>query len=164
MDTYKKYIKYKKKYIALKNQHNYNYYLVHGTDTLQVEKILKQGYILSGRYLPDNETRLGGWEKLPYIYCNIYFDDIKNLPYSFGYSLILDPKIIRECGIIFNKGWYVHPQDESIIIKPNDIDYDKKINMIKEFIKNRAGSLTNMPEIMTHEVLIKDKIDIHKNI
>ena len=160
MDIYNKYIKYKKKYIALKNKHNY--YLVHGTDSLRIEKMLKQGYILSGRYLPDTETRLGGWEKLPYVYCNIYFDDIKNLPHSFGDTLIIHPKIIKERGIIFNKGWKVHPDKDSIFIKPNDIEYDNKINMIKEFIENPIKIRDNMPEIMIHEVLIKDKVDLHK--
>jgi len=42
-----------------------------------LEKILKQGFILSGRYLCDDETILGGWEKLPYIYCNIYLMILK---------------------------------------------------------------------------------------
>jgi hypothetical protein len=158
---YKKYKKYKKKYTKLKQLNNNGYYLLHGTDTPHLEKILKQGYILSGKYLPDTETRLGGWEKLPYVYCNIYFDDIKNLPYSFGYSLIINPKIIRDHGMIFNIGWKVHPAENSIYIKPNDIDHDKKINFIKEYIKNPISSST-LPPMMTHEVLIKDKIDVHK--
>ncbi len=174
-DTYKKYVKYKNKYIKLKQQinNNNNYYLIHGTDLPHIEKILKQGYILSGKYLADDETRLGGWEKLPYIYCNIYFDDIKNLPYSFGYSLIIDPLIIKECGIVFNKGWKVHPNEDSINIKSHDTDYDKKIAAIKEFIKypeqysffaKTPDGKVRLPPMMVHEVLIKDKIDVHKYV
>lgn len=161
---YKKYKKYKKKYIELKQQLNNNYYLIHGTDLPHMEKILKQGYILSGKYLSDDEIRLGGWEKLPYVYCSIYFDDIKNLPHAFGYSLIINPIIIKECGIIFNDGWQVHPGDNSIQIKPHDDDYDKKMIMIKNSIKKPKGFKINLPEIMRHEVLIKDKIDVHKYV
>lgn len=123
-----------------------------------LEKMLKQGYILSGRYLPDSETRLGSWEKLPYVYCSIYFDDIKNMPQSFGYSLVIHPKIIKDKGIIFNKGWWVHPTKTSIFIKPNDIDYDKKMNLIEEHVKIPFPHIA----MMNHEILIKDKIDLHK--
>lgn len=158
-----KYKKYKKKYINFKNTNN-NFYLVHGTDFPHLKKILEQGYIYSGKYLPDDETRLGGWEKLPYIYCNIYFDDIKNLPHSFGYTLIINPKIIIDKGIIYNIRWHVHPNKDSIYIKPRDIDYDEKINLIKELVKNppQAPNNLKLPEFMQHEILIKDKIDIHK--
>ncbi|XWV25434.1 hypothetical protein QJ856_gp0328 [Tupanvirus deep ocean] len=162
--AYKKYKKYKKKYVTLKQQLNSNYYLLHGTDTEHLKKILQQGFILSGRYLPDDETRLGGWEKLPYVYCSIYFDDIKNLSHSFGYSFIIDPRIIWDSGMIFNKGWMVHPTNDSIIIRPHDVDYDNKINSIKEYIKNPPGPITNLPPIMAHEVLIKDKIDVRKYV
>lgn len=166
-ETKHKYKKYKSKYIKLK-QLNEGYYLVHGTDSVHINKILEQGYIYSGRYLPDDETRLGGWEKLPYVYCNIYFDDVKNLPHSHGYTLILHPKIIKDKGIIFNKGWAVHPTKDSIFIKPNDENYDEKINLIKELVKNPTylPKYDNKPNplhpIMHHEVLIKDKIDVHK--
>jgi hypothetical protein len=152
--TYKKYKKYKKKYIKLKQLNNNGYYLLHGTDLPHLEDILKQGYILSSRYLPDDKTRLGGWEKLPYVYCNIYFDSIKNLPHSFGYSFIIHPKIVKDQGMIFNKGWAVHPNKNSIYVKPNDADYDKKINLIKEFIKNSTVP-SILPPMMNHEVLIK---------
>jgi hypothetical protein len=124
-----------------------------------LEKILKQGFIYSGKYLPDNEIRLGGWEKLPYVYCNIYFDDIKNLPYSFGYGLIISADIIKDQGMILNKTWSVHPTSDSIYIKPHDIDYNQKIKLVKEQVSRLSDLL---PAMMNHEVLIKDKIDLHK--
>lgn len=162
-----KYKKYKNKYLKLK-QLTEGYYLVHGTDLPHLEKALSQGYIYSGRYLPDSETRLGGWEKLPYVYCNIYFDDIKNLPHAFGYTYILHPSIIKSEGIIFNKGWLVHPTNTSITIKPKDPDYDIKIAEIKSLVENPTylpkisdGKIT-LPGIMQHEILIKNKINLHK--
>jgi len=167
MNYKQKYIKYKEKYKNLKRMQSYDgYYLLHGTDLPHLKKILKTGYIFSGKYLPDEDIRLGGWEKLPYVYCNIYFDDIKNLPFSHGYSLIIDPIIIKEKGIIFNKGWKVHPTEDSIQIKPNDPDYDNKINLIKELVENPSHLPENikniMPGFMHHEILIKDHIDLHK--
>lgn len=38
----------------------------------------------------------------------------------------------------------------------------KKMNQIKKFAENLTGFQSQMPEIMTHDVLIKDKIDVHK--
>lgn len=161
-----KYKKYKTKYLKLK-QLTEGYYLVHGSDLPHLKKALIDGYIYSGKYLPDSETRLGGWEKLPYVYCNIYFDDIKNLPYSHGYTYVLHPFIIKSEGIIFNKGWQVNPTKDSIIVKPNDPDYDAKMAEIKSLVENPTylhkinGEIRTHP-FMHHEILIKDKIDLHK--
>lgn len=182
MDSYyHKYRKYKKKYHQLKIStytssmkrqrgtnstklvHNpqYNFYLLHGSDIVHLETMLQQGFIYSGRYLPPETIRLGGWEKLPYIYCSIFFNDLHNLPYSFGYSLILNPSIILNEGIIFNKGWNVHPTEDSIIIQPNDPMYNNKIQQIHDYLE-KPNKPSMIPALMHHEVLIKNKIDLHK--
>lgn len=169
MSYKQKYIKYKKKYCDIKRKKkNENYYLLHGTDLPHFDKILESGFIFSGKYLPDEEIRQRGWEKLPYVYCHIYYDDIKNLPFAHGYSFIIDPMIILDKGMIFNKGWHVHPNKDSIIIKVNDSNFDNKMNEIRELLINP----TYVPEIlrklrgpyrfMDHEILIKDSIDLHK--
>lgn len=143
----------------------YDYYILHGTDLPNLESILNDGYIFSNIYLPHEKKRLSGWESLSYVYCNIYFDKLKNLPHNFGYSVILHPKIIENEGIIFNKGWLVHPTEDSIFIEPHDPKIKIKINEIKKIIKNPtklAETMINLPSMMQHEVLIKDKIDLHK--
>ena len=97
---------------------------------------------------------------MPYIYSNIYFLKLKNLPHSFSYSLIIDPKIIKEQGIIFNKGWKVHPSVDSIQINPHDTQISSKINQIQKYVKENMTSW--LPPFMQHEVLIHDKIDLGK--
>lgn len=170
MDFLNKYKMNKQSYNVIKwymegGSKKYDYYILHGTNLPNLESILNDGYIFSNRFLPHDKKRLSGWESSSYIYCNIYFDKLKNLPYSFGYSVILHPKIIEEEGIIFNKSWRVHPTKDSIYIKPYDPKIKTKINQIKNFIKNPtklAETMIRLPPMMHHEVLIKDKIDLHK--
>lgn len=96
------YQKYINKYLALKNQtggKTYDFYFVHGTKNLNnIYSILKD--------VKQDQRMHSGNTPLPYIYANIYFNDIKNLSH---------PKIINDYNIIFNEGWTSFPSNNIIL-------------------------------------------------
>ena len=159
---YKKYTKYKHKYLSLKRQlaRNIPYYFVHATSIENLKQILETGIIYPGKYLTEDQLRLSGESKSEYVYCHMYFDDLKNLPHSFGISLILHPNIACDNGFVFNKGWRVSPDDDSIVVTKNDANYADKITEIRQFIKNPDSLPEKVRQIsfMDHEVLFDHPI------
>jgi len=143
-----------------------DYYFIHGVLNIKnLYKILETGKLTAGKNVP-NMRNLSGWELLDYIYCLIYFDDLKNLPVAWGVAtIILHPKILNKYGAIFNKGWSVHPTEDSIIINKEDDNIDTKLKEIKDYLKNyKSPSEFEMPEIMQQEVLFKEDIPLDNNI
>lgn len=118
------YQKYINKYLALKNQtggKTYDFYFVHGTKNLNnIYSILKDGKIKLGKDVKQDQRMHSGNTPLPYIYANIYFNDIKNLSH---------PKIINDYNIIFNEGWTSFPSNNIILNQKN-------IKKVKKFVKN----------------------------
>lgn len=183
---YTKYIKYKYKYLTLKAENNlkksnmtdktypYDFYFVHmmfGTEN--IIPILKDGIMKPGKDLPERRRHLSKYDPLKYIYANIYFEDLKNLyanniPFLPSPGLILNPDLIKKQNIIFNKGWFVSPRDDSIYFDKNDTTdvLNKKLNDVKDFLKNPKPLSEYVPyvPIMTHEILFENPIPLKNNL
>jgi hypothetical protein len=180
MPYYEKYKKYKSKYLNLKDLyratngdlarsqkgiqvwHDYKFVIVHGAlDFITLKTILEDGFIRPGKDVDPKFWKLhGSMEAANFIYANIYFNDLKNLPLTILYSFVLHPKILYDFDIVFNQSWKVEPTDDSIRINKSDSEQIKnnKIRKIKKSIADSEGSF--LPEIMRHEILISDKISV----
>lgn len=173
---YQKYLKYKSKYINKLNQINqyggtnkkYNYYFVHGVKDIEILKtILEDKYLRPGKDVPPKMRYLGGEEsELDDIYMNIYFEDIKNLSFTLGLSLILHPKILWEYGLEFQGGWggygkiKINKNDSTNIIK-------KKIREIKKFLKNPdvlPQKIREFSQLHHHQILFDRPIPLKGNL
>ena len=139
---------------------NYDYFIIHGTDLKRLYNILKEGKIYANKYIDKKFIRLAGWERLPYVYTNIFFNDLQNIETSFGISLILHPKILYEQVSIFNEKWQVHPTEESIYLNPFDgkKSIDEKLNLIKLKISKNLNEKNKVLQIMNHELLFIARI------
>lgn len=110
--AYKKYLKYKKKYLSLKKRidnstHNeiiFNYYFIHMTSFDNLINILQDGIIYPNKYLPKKYRVLSGSEQ-NFVYTNMFIDDYDIYKKSFGPTLLLHPKILYENGFYFNEAW-----------------------------------------------------------
>ena len=67
-----------------------------------IKHILNDGVLYPGKYLYPVQRKFCG-EECPsdYIYTNIYFEDIKNIDYTWGASVILHPKIMLAGGLLY---------------------------------------------------------------
>ena len=170
MDPYfYKYLKYKTKYLGLFSQiggkRKYDYYLIHATKFDNMWSILKDGVIYPGKDLDASRRVLSGGEPQDSIYTNIYFEDLENLKIvQMDYNIIFHPKLLYEYD------WDINSPSREICGKirhklSDTKDVDKKINEIKQFVKN-----PDLPErvkfggIFTHEILIKDNIPVRGNV
>lgn len=176
VDYYPKYIKYKQKYLNLKNKllvdrkrKQSNFYFIHVTTSCEnLIKILKSGYLYSRGEVKDGTGYGSGFEsESKFIYTNIYFDDLKNLNFISGDAIILKPEIVDEFNIIFNKGWIRQPNEKSIRINKDDElpEKDGKWKRIKEYLENPTelpDLITDPKDEMSHEVLFDKKIDLKK--
>ncbi len=98
-DYYKKYIKYKTKYLIQRHKllrRKYDYYLVHGTTISNLEAILEDGEILPGKDVDESRRYLSGGQPLDTIHMNIYFEDLRNISLMRQCALILHPKLLYE--------------------------------------------------------------------
>lgn len=167
MDYFERYIKYKSKYSRLKNsiENKYNFYFVHMTKNFKnFKNIIKSGQIKLGSDIPIKDKFLSGFIDEPYVFTNIYFEDLDNLEEFKDLSFIIKPEIIDSQPIEFIGGWGNISIEK---IKPNDSKLVKieKINQMKNFIEN-PHDLPNIvlesPKFMQHEVRFSNPIDIHK--
>ncbi len=167
MNYYNKYIKYKSKYQNLKNKKKYKFYFIHGTkDMNNLESILTSGKIKLGSEIPIEQKYLSGFENEPYIFANIYFDDLKNLKHGTEYSLIISPKILGEHDIIVNAGWGNY-EIEKILSSDDSGTVDSKLKLVRKFIKNPTGlpkMLLDYPSYRLHEVKFNKPIDVQKYV
>lgn len=167
------YIKYKNKYLELKNNEPYidNFYFVHNTLNLSnIKSMIKDGILYIGKYVAKSRRKHSGGEPMDYIYTNIYFDDLKNLSHFMDYSIILHPNIIHKYGAVFNRGWRVGPAKHYSTYfykKDTPAVFNKKIHEIKQFIEN-PSTLTRLvreaPGLMHHEVLFKHNITLKDSL
>lgn len=166
-----KYTHNKNNYLKLKQIQNggnneYKYFLIHGTKNLDnLINIFKSKYIYPGK---DVEISKRWWlgDTKEYstpshnIYMNINFNDINNLNYSFPFSVIIDPKILKKYGGTFGLGWGYSPNN--IIIEKNDMYIDDKLNKIKYKLLNinmyLPEILAKAESFMLHEIIINHKI------
>ncbi len=167
MNYFDRYIKYKYKYTKLKKNmdNEYNFYFIHMTKNFKnFKNIIKSGEIKLGTDIPVDDKYLSGYVDEPYIFANIYFEDLDNLEAFNDLSFIINPNIIDTQTIELIGGW------GNILvtkIEPQDSKTEKiqKINIFKEYIKN-PHSLPDIvlqsPKYRQHEVRFSSPIDIHK--
>ncbi len=166
MPTHKEeYIYYKKKYLKCKNEYNklkkasMVFYFSHTTKDLKnLINILETGYILPGKDVLKDKRKLSGGIPQKHIYAHVHFKENKLTPFT----IIIDPSIIDDHTIIFNKGWQADVNKDSITIDKN-MKYPDKLQSIWKLQKiiNNNKSLV---EIMNHEILFDKKININKYV
>lgn len=135
------------------------FYILHWTDYDRLINILDDGVLYANKYIDKKYIRLSGWEELIYVYTNIMFDDLYN-NYEAGISLIFHPKLIYEQSSIFNEGWNVHPDKNSIYININD-GFDEITEKIG-IIKNKIAM--NKNKINMHELLFVGRIILEDHL
>ena len=114
MSYNKQYLRCKTKYLELKNNLDGNsnkngYYIIHRTKNVDnLFKILKDDIMKRVKDVEKKRRHLGGPDPSDYVYGNIYFDDIKNIPSLGAITLIFHPDIINKYGTIFYRLWAIN--------------------------------------------------------
>ncbi len=182
-----KYLKYKHKYLNLKNiinsQHKQNdmfggtksknkqFYLVHSTSSLNnLLSILDTGIIKLGKDVP--KTYKKTLEKNPFIYANIIFDNLINDHTKYlDFTIILDPKILLDYDVKVNDGWngtHFVDLNKSDLKKLNQLDQlDQLYQLVNNFVnKTKLQINKNMVSnpIYSHEVIFTKPINLSKYI
>lgn len=149
------------------NKHDYNMihglnkkinknemYILHSTSIKNLLDILTDCDIYANKYITKDKRRLSGNIESKYIYASIILNGQKIL--NFGAGLIINDKLLFRRLFIFNKAWIATKNKNSMIVKSNDSDVNKKaiFKKIKEYLST-TDTLTG------HEILFKNKI---KNI
>ncbi|XWV26677.1 hypothetical protein QJ857_gp0383 [Tupanvirus soda lake] len=136
------------------------YYLVHKIVNPQPDKILK---ILRDGYLrPSKETKESGIfpaGSLDHIYFSL-FGSVKDIYALAGITFILDSKILYERPFRYALTWAGNVLEKSIPVNPEYDDVSEVLNKIDKHIINMVQNEPD--EIGTHEILLKDKINLHK--
>jgi hypothetical protein len=153
-----------------------SFYFMHITRLSNLKSILKNGILKISSNVNNinyGDSLYENDKKPPYLYCQIVFDDMKELnkdrDYSSIYSLLLHPKILFDNNAIFNKQWEGFPIKknqatkhimESININKND-NYENKIKNIKK-IKNiiKEKLIENKLHEEKHEFIFTKDIKI----
>ncbi len=170
MDYLDKYLKYKKKYINLKNKKklsndkfNHKFYITHKTWISSIPHILNDGFIRAGKDIPKKFIATD-WD-IQYIFGNIIFDDFlpkENLGFA---TLIFNPSIVKDFDIGVYKTWggydyyyYIDKFNKNDSIKNINVKLDNILNFFKtdEFISKNQDFLLN------HQIIFYEPIDIKK--
>jgi len=145
------------------------FYFLHGTTSKSIENILKSGTIKLGTHTKERNFYKNNMASLPYVYCNIEFDDVpininNNYPLLFPYILLIHPKIIINHNLIFNKQWSISPTSDSIYINKED-NFNKNKKKLEE-IKKSLIKIKNKTEFRQnyHEILFKEDINLKDNL
>ena len=170
----KLYKKYKKKYINLRDEFNkskivlekcdYNYFFVHmAFQYSNFIGILTDGIIYPGKDLKYEQRNFAADKSSEYVFTNIYFEDLKNLPGPKQYSFILHPKILYKYGFYFNEQWKGDVMEDSLCV--NTFDSPKqiihKLNIIRKFLTGPPFSeWIEINNLMSHEILFDHPIDL----
>lgn len=143
------------------------YYLIHSTKSINsLLNILKTGVIKGGMYVDKKYRMFSGVDDNvnDSVFCSIYFDDLKNIPFTFSISLLFSPKILKELPFAFGKGWGFQPMFE--IFKPYDkkTEFTKKLKKIRKYIKNPdlPEKLKEQPGLFHHELFTSKEVEINK--
>lgn len=187
-----KYLKYKQKYIFLKNNKEggnnlfepSRFYLLHGTQNFtSMITILKEGVLKPGKDVQTENRFLSGQEPSEFVFFNMYFPDIQNLKHARTFTLIFHPKIIKQYGALFNRGWQTGHQKKDVVLNIDEKEYvihksislnkndnvnilSKKIKKIEEYLKNPdlPPKIKDFSELYHHELLIKHSVELKNNL
>jgi hypothetical protein len=182
IDYYDKYLKYKEKYILLKNQmsieqqqggykkySHYDYYICHATMKLNnLLGIIADGKIKKGTELPEENRVLGGYQGCDEIFATISFEGLKSNTHLLDLSIILHPKILKDYNVNVYTGW-----GNELLLTLLKIDTDEtraiKISKIKTFLENPSSlpeilQGIGVPSFLQHELRFSKVIPIKKYI
>ncbi len=165
MDYFDKYLKYKKKYINLKNNKiklNKKFYITHKTRCSSILSIINDGFIKAGIDLP-KKFIVDNWN-IDHIFANIIFDDFIPQRYLGLCTLILNPQIIQDFNIGVYKTWSDADRDLIEKFKKNDSqeNINKKLDSIFNFFKKDKFIKENQDTLLNHQLVISEPIDIKK--
>lgn len=93
----------------------------------------------------------------------MYFDDLKTIPYLWGSSIVLHPKILCDFGVEYHEGWSgtgvkINKSDSSKII-------NAKINRIRKSLRKQYDAQNDTDKLSypyRHEILFDKKIFLRK--
>ena len=124
--------------------------------------ILKDGYLRPGKDVKHANIYSPG--DLEHVYGNINFSDLNNIDLIGNVSLQFSPQLMFDYGMIFNKGWFKYPYDSSIQIHESDTMEEKykKLNEMKEYVKNPTFYPFKISGYMAHEIMIDRAIPLNK--
>lgn len=135
------------------------YYLTHAIIYPKPEKILKilkDGYLLAGKY--SNET--GVYHDTPLEY--IYFSLLGSLPpFHPGVTFILDTKLLNRRSFRYALSWLGDEIDKTTKINPRYQNIGKILDFINQHIENINLIDPKMTQF-SHEILLKKKVNLHK--
>lgn len=132
------------------------------------EKIIRSGILKLGSNVSKEERKYSGGKPLPYIYMNIFFvNDLINESYNISLrpgTLIFNDNLLHDYKCIFNDAHYSHTNYDSIIIKKNDPNTDKKLKEIRKKINEKSSDpkFKKFPYELNHEILFDRQINIKK--
>lgn len=170
---YQKYLKYKKKYIDLKESNvmsggrRYDFFFVHATKSFEtLLSTLDTGFIFSGKDVESKHRFMGGPEtEFEHVYMSMYFKDIDNIKHIRAISLIIDSSLIYGNNLIFHEGWY---GGNPIFLYKNDTKkiIDKKIEKIHKFLENPISVPEKLREggMFDHQMLMEGSISLEKYV
>ena len=160
----------------IKNLFGYNFYFIHST--YNIIPIFKSGEIKISTEVKKKYIYFRNFDSEPYAYANMMFDDDNiNMDHMMTpYTLILDPRIMFDYDVIYNKQWWSEPMivdnETGILsghIKLNKNDSKetriKNIQYIrKNIIEKKAHFKTDVNDLYTHyhEILFSKNIDVRK--
>ena len=132
-----------------------NCYIFHSTNNNNLMSILNDKILYANKYILDKYRRLANQEKLPYIYTSMYLSG--SIDDNFGPALLFDPNILKKESFIFNYGWSVHPNEQSIYVSASD-DIESKENKLKIIIENIKTSkkITDYEILFVGRILLED--------
>lgn len=139
-----------------------DFYFLHSTSFENLVQILKTDKLYANIHINKRYKRLSGDSPSKYVFANVITNN-HPITNHFGMGLIFSKDVLNEQSIIFNPGWRVFPDDESVHIK--SVKEMKKL--IKTFdLSNKYNTMTlgpnklPLPFMMTHEILFEDSIDL----
>lgn len=153
---------------CLYDKYDFYFYHYYHTDEALLN-ILKDGYLRPSNDIKHRRFSPLG-EKLYYIYTSMYIQEVERT-HHFGMNLFLHPKLIEDYGFIFNKGWTIEPNEESIVVNKDDpmsvrlkkVDEMKEwLGQIEESVEISPGYFSKRDDIMGHEVLWSEPIPLRK--
>lgn len=137
----------------------YKFYFLHATTLANLKLILKSDKIKLGDDVSIKEHQFSSG--LNVIYLSMYFDLLQNIQQSYPISLIINPKLLFDYIVHFNKGWGY--QQDFVIINKKDKMINNKMNIIINYLKN-----PDIPDklkgigIKEHEIFIEKSIPLEK--
>ena len=170
---YQKYLKYKKKYIGLKENNilfggrRHDFFFLHATKSFEtLSSILDSGFIFPGKDVESKHRFMGGPEtEFEHVYMSMYFKDIDNIKHIRAISFIIDSCLVYGNNLIFHEGWY---GGNPIFLYKNDTKKitDKKIEKIHNFLENSITVPEKLREggMFDHQMLMEGSISLKKYV